>query len=179
MTDELRAYGGMERIRGACTRSMTNVSSESSKTGAVTTACPYGPSPAPSAASDPGTGSGTIGLSPVADAIRLIDVLWLERGSDSVAAAFDVEHTTSILSGIVRMLDLASAQEGNVPALFLVAPDEREGDVRAQLARPAFRAIASLRVRYVPYGELDRNKDAIARFGAGLKGIEAIARELT
>jgi len=120
-----------------------------------------------------------IGASPGADAIRLIDVLWLERGSGRVAAAFEVEHTTSILSGIVRMLDLASAQEGNVPALFLVAPDEREGDVRAQLARPAFRAIASLRVRYVPYGELERNKDAMARFGAGLKSVEAIARVLT
>ena len=60
----------------------------------------------------------------------------------------------------------------------LVAPDEREGDVRAQLARPAFGAIASLRVRYVLYGELERNKDAMARFGAGLKSVEAIARVL-
>lgn len=116
--------------------------------------------------------------SPAADAVRLIDVLWLEHSDGRVAAAFEVEHTTSILSGIVRMLDLASAQERSVPALFLVAPDEREGDVRGQLARPAFRAIASLRVRYVPYGELERNRDAIARFGSGLKGIEAIARAL-
>jgi type II restriction enzyme len=115
---------------------------------------------------------------PGADAIRLIDVLWLERGAPRVAAAFEVEHTTSILSGIVRMLDLATAQGGAVPGLFLVAPDGREDEVRAQLKRPAFSAISSLRVRYVPYGELDRNRASIARFGAGLKPIEAIAREL-
>jgi type II restriction enzyme len=30
----------------------------------------------------------------------------------------------------------------------------------------------------LPYGELERNKDAIARFGTGMKGIEAIARLL-
>lgn len=115
---------------------------------------------------------------PGADAMRLIDVLWLERGSPRVAAAFEVEHTTSILSGIVRMLDLASAQGGAVPGLFLVAPDDREDEVRAQLKRPAFATISSLRVRYLPYGELARCRDDMARFGAGLKPIEAIAREL-
>jgi hypothetical protein len=41
-----------------------------------------------------------------ADAIRLI-VLWFERGAPRVAA-FEAEHTTSILSGM--MLDLATAQ---------------------------------------------------------------------
>src|SRR5581483_11603192 len=41
------------------------------------------------------------------DTIRLIDVLWLD--GDRVEAAFEVEHTTSIYSGIVRMLDLALA----------------------------------------------------------------------
>jgi len=33
-------------------------------------------------------------------------------------------------------------------------------------------------VRYVPYGELERNRSSMVRFGAGLKPIEAIAREL-
>jgi type II restriction enzyme len=115
---------------------------------------------------------------PGADAVRLIDVLWLDREDARVVAAFEVEHTTSILSGIVRMLDLASAQGGAVPGLFLVAPDGREEEVRAQLKRPAFAAISSLRVRYVPYGELERNRSSMVRFGAGLKPIEAIAREL-
>jgi type II restriction enzyme len=115
--------------------------------------------------------------SDAADAIRLIDVIWLERGSGRVAAAFEVEHTTSIYSGIVRMLDLVGTA-GGVRGLFLVAPDEREDDVRAQVARPAFRQIASLDVRYLSYGELSRHRDSIARFGTGLKGIEAIARRL-
>lgn len=42
-----------------------------------------------------------------ADAVRLIDVLWLQSGSGEVAAAFEVEHSTTIYSGIVRLLDLA------------------------------------------------------------------------
>jgi type II restriction enzyme len=117
---------------------------------------------------------------PGADAVRLIDVLWLERGAPRVAAAFEVEHTTSIYSGIVRLLDLAlGASDGVAQGLFLVAPDKREADVRAQLARPAFRSVASMNVRYIPYGELERNREAIARFGSGSKGIAAIARSLS
>lgn len=123
----------------------------------------------------------SIAASAGADSIRLIDVLWMEAGTDRVAAAFEVEHSTSIYSGIVRMLDLALSG-GDLHAaagLFLVAPDSRESDVRAQLRRPAFSRIADLDISYLPYGELARNREAIARFGSGLKGVKAIAHPLT
>jgi type II restriction enzyme len=113
-----------------------------------------------------------------ADAIGLIDVLWLSDGS--VAAAFEVEHSTSIYSGIVRMLDLAlSGDAGALCGLYLVAPDSREDDVRSQLRRPAFSRVADLKVRYLPYGDLDRDREAIARFGRGLHPIEQLARDLS
>lgn len=114
-----------------------------------------------------------------ADTVPLIDVLWLNATSLEVEAAFEVEHTTSIYSGIVRLLDLAL---GTVQAakkhLFLVAPDIREADVRAQLARPAFSRVADLGIRYVPYTSLTQHRDSIARFGVGIKPIETIARTL-
>ncbi len=114
---------------------------------------------------------------PGADAVRLIDVLWLEK--DDVAAAFEVEHTTSIYSGIVRMLDLAcGGGAAAARALFLVAPDEREEDVRAQLRRPALSRISDLRVRYLRYSDLATNRNAMAKFGQGLKPVEALARDL-
>jgi type II restriction enzyme len=112
------------------------------------------------------------------DSVPLIDVIWLERGGGHAMAAFEVEHTTSIYSGIMRMLDLASGAAQAVRGLYLVAPDSREDDVRKQLARPAFRRIGELSVRYLPYGELERNREAMARFGAGLKAIDAVARTL-
>lgn len=114
-----------------------------------------------------------------ADAVRLIDVLWLSRSNGDVAAAFEVEHSTSIYSGIVRLLDLAlGPAESKLVGLFLVAPDDREDQVREQLARPAFRRVSELNLRYLPYSELGRNKEAIARFGQGLKPIDAIAHSL-
>ena len=77
------------------------------------------------------------------------------------------------------MLDLAlglPAQPAH--SLFLVAPDARESDVRNQLLRPAFSRIGDLNVRFIAYSELETHREAIARFGQGMKAIEAIARRL-
>jgi type II restriction enzyme len=113
------------------------------------------------------------------DAVRLIDVLWLESGTDHIVAAYEVEHTTSIYSGIVRMLDLAMGSETRaLEGMFLVAPDEREAEVRAQLRRPAFSRIGDLKVMYLPYGELRSHREAISRFGRGMKPIQSISRSL-
>jgi len=112
------------------------------------------------------------------DTIRLIDVLWFSATGD-VTAAFEVEHPTSIYSGIVRLLDLALSSPENVEhKLYLVAPDNREDEVRTQLLRPTFRRVPQLNVRYLPYSELKKNRDAISRFGHGMKSVEAIARVL-
>ncbi|MFF6829833.1 type II restriction endonuclease [Streptomyces longwoodensis] len=120
----------------------------------------------------------TLAEGPAGEAISLIDVLWLEP-EGKVAAAFEVEHTTSIYSGIVRMLDLAlSGDPDAAHGMYLVAPDAREDEVRAQIRRPAFSRVADLRVRYLPYGELRANREAIMRFGRGLHPIEALARDL-
>ncbi len=117
---------------------------------------------------------------PGVDAVRLIDVLWIDGTTEDVVAAFEVEHTTSIYSGIVRMLDLAlGAPERTTRGLFLVAPDAREDDVRAQLERPAFRQVRALGTRFLPYSELEKNREAMARFGRGLHPIEAASRNFT
>lgn len=116
---------------------------------------------------------------PGIDAIRLIDVLWIESNGGGVIAAFEVEHTTSIYSGIVRMLDLAmGTSQAGLHGLFLVAPDDREHEVRAQMRRPAFQHIGHRGIRYLPYSELEKHRETIARFGEGMKGIMAISHPL-
>ena len=116
---------------------------------------------------------------PGAEAVRLIDVLWLDS-TGAIVAAFEVEHTTSIYSGIVRMLDLAlGGDTSGLHSLFLVAPDKREADVRAQIARPAFSRIADLSVRYLPYSALEQHRDAIGRFGSGVAALEKISHRLS
>jgi hypothetical protein len=68
--------------------------------------------------------------------IELIDVLWLD--GNAIVAAFEVESTTSIYSGLLRMSDLISRQPNISVPLFLVAPDERREKVINQVNRPTF-----------------------------------------
>jgi type II restriction enzyme len=113
------------------------------------------------------------------EAVRLIDVVWIDPGSTKVAAAFEVEHSTSIYSGIVRMLDLALGTEiGEGSVLFLVAPDNRREEVCLQLQRPAFSRVSSLGIRYLPYGELQKNLEPMRRFGSGMKPLLEISQRL-
>ncbi|WP_341677253.1 type II restriction endonuclease [Niveibacterium sp. SC-1] len=119
------------------------------------------------------------GIHGAIDAVRLIDVVWVDKTTTRVAAAFEVEHSTSIYSGIVRMLDLALGSDvGAASQLFLVAPDSRREEVRQQLRRPAFSRVSELGIRYLPYAELDRHREAIARFGSGLKPLLEISEQL-
>jgi type II restriction enzyme len=78
------------------------------------------------------------------------------------------------------MLDLALGVPEHTAGLYvLVAPDARETEVRSQFSRPAFSRVAELNLRYLPYGQLKHHREAIARFGTGLKGIESIAQKLS
>jgi len=69
--------------------------------------------------------------------IELIDVLWLK--GNSIVAAFEVEATTSVYSGLLRMSDLLALQPNLSINLFLVAPDDRRDKVESELMRPTFK----------------------------------------
>lgn len=68
--------------------------------------------------------------------IELIDVLWLK--GNSIVAAFEVECTTSVYSGLLRMSDLLALQPNLDIKLYLVAPDERRDKVEQEICRPTF-----------------------------------------
>jgi hypothetical protein len=68
--------------------------------------------------------------------IELIDVLWLE--GNAIAAAFEIESTTLIYSGLLRMSDLLVQQPNISVPLFIVAPEERREKVIREVNRPTF-----------------------------------------
>lgn len=69
--------------------------------------------------------------------IENIDVVW-KFGPYSIKSAFEIEHSTSIYSGILRLSDLrAEAPNSNYP-LFIVASDDRKRRVFEELKRPTF-----------------------------------------
>jgi hypothetical protein len=70
------------------------------------------------------------------ETVERIDVLWVK--GRTIARAFEVEHTTSVYSGILRMSDLIALQPQFQIKLHIVAPEERRDKVRQQILRPTF-----------------------------------------
>lgn len=98
--------------------------------------------------------------------IELIDVLWLK--GNSIVAAFEVECTTAIYSGLLRMSDLLALQPNLEIDLFLVAPDERRDRVEQEILRPTF----SLREKplakacgFIGFATLTEKVDGIRKLG--------------
>jgi hypothetical protein len=65
-----------------------------------------------------------------------IDVIWLRRGT--MLRAFEVEHTTSIYSGLLRIADLLALQPNIRIRSHIVAPAERLEKWRREVKRPVF-----------------------------------------
>jgi hypothetical protein len=98
--------------------------------------------------------------------IELIDVLWLK--GNTILAAFEIEATTSIYSGLLRMSDLLALQPNLDLALYLVAPDERRAKVQQEIVRPtfAYREKPLPRVcGFVGFGKLMEKVEGIRRLG--------------
>lgn len=94
--------------------------------------------------------------------IELIDVLWLD--GNAIVAAFEVEHTTSVYSGLLRMADLVSMQPNLNIRLYIVAPDARRERVLSEIARPVFSRLKpplSDRCQYIPYSELKAKEEQL------------------
>jgi hypothetical protein len=96
--------------------------------------------------------------------IEMIDVLWLK--GNSIHAAFEVEATTSVYSGLLRMSDLLALQPNLNINLFIVAPESRREKVRDEILRPTFqwrdRPLSTV-CGYLPFSTVKEQAEGIRR----------------
>jgi hypothetical protein len=99
--------------------------------------------------------------------VALIDVVWLQ-GTNEVAAAFEVERTTSVHSGLLRMADLAALSPNLSFPLYVVTPRARLERVRRELSRPTFQRMGlHRRCGFFAEEELIDAATGIARWAGG------------
>jgi len=107
--------------------------------------------------------------------IQLVDVLWFKKGTNNIVGAFEVEKSTSIYSGILRLTDLAYSISDGDEVFYIITPDKREKDVKLQLTRPSIKSI-NVPIKYILFSELRSNCDAICKFGDTHFVMEKIAK---
>lgn len=107
--------------------------------------------------------------------IELIDVLWL-KGNRGLAAAFEIEHTTSIYSGLLRMSDLLTLQPNLAFPLYIVTSVNRIAKVKRELSRPTFQTLQlHENCGFFSHEELIREKDNIMRWAKSHEAIDDLA----
>jgi hypothetical protein len=102
--------------------------------------------------------------------IELIDVLWLQ--GDAIVAAFEVEHTSSIYSGLLRMSDLVSMQPNIKLNLYLVAPDDRRDKVFNEINRPTFAHLKPPLPKICKFISYSQLKSEIETMGSRIKFVK-------
>jgi hypothetical protein len=102
--------------------------------------------------------------------IEHIDVLWL-RGN-GIEAAFEIEHTTSVYSGLLRMSDLVTLHPNFQIRLYVVAPDIRESKVLQEITRPTFEGLPRPLREFcgcITYSRLLVEARMVKKYGSQLK----------
>jgi hypothetical protein len=88
--------------------------------------------------------------------VEQIDVIWLH--GRSIVRAFEVEHTTAVYSGLLRMADLLALQPNIDIRLHIVADEGKREKVFREIKRPVFSLLEngalSESCSYLSYGSL-------------------------
>jgi hypothetical protein len=91
------------------------------------------------------------------DTVKRIDVLWLK--GRAIRRAFEVEHSTAIYSGLLRMADLCALLPNINVSLHIVAPESRREKVSQEITRPVFSLLEnsplSERCTYLSYASVE------------------------
>ncbi|WP_462412188.1 hypothetical protein [Neobacillus sp. Marseille-QA0830] len=111
----------------------------------------------------------------VADTIALIDVLWLDQ-NQNIIAGFEVEKSTSIYSGILRLTDLSLSNQSEKCQFYLVAPEKREKEIKAQLLRPSIRSLSFPSISYLLFHDLRSDCEAMCKYGNDLSVLKKISK---
>jgi hypothetical protein len=121
-----------------------------------------------------------LGLSKEAvNRISLIDIIWIRQNAP--VCAFEVEATTSVYSGLLRMSDLLSVVPALNIKLFIVSQKKRQGKVLSELGRPTFRKIGlSEFCRFISTEDLESLVGRVKGFQGHIQPsiLDAIAFEL-
>lgn len=99
--------------------------------------------------------------------IEYVDVVWLNN--NYIEKMFEVESTTSIYSGILRMTDFVVKVPNLAVDMHIVAPPEDEEQVRRQMTRPTFQHVMDraehCSLQYLSFDEVQNKRTLVEQAG--------------
>ncbi|HSW97694.1 MAG TPA: hypothetical protein VLF89_07765 [Candidatus Saccharimonadales bacterium] len=109
----------------------------------------------------------TAGIDVSSKYVDNIDVVWKEEFR--IDAAFEIENSTSIYSGLLRFSDLSIVAPNSTYPLFIVAPRSKRNQLVEQIKRPTFKKIEfDKKVRYLSYEAINEVDTFFENSNSGL-----------
>jgi hypothetical protein len=99
--------------------------------------------------------------------VENIDVIWKEEFR--IDAAFEIEHSTGIYSGLLRFSDLKIVAPNSTYPLFIVAPISQRNRLKEQSNRPTFKKMDFIQnVKYLSYEAVNEIDKFFEKSNSGL-----------
>jgi type II restriction enzyme len=106
--------------------------------------------------------------------IELVDVIWLKKGSFSPVALFEIEHSTTIYSGLLRLNDVLI--DYAAPRVGIVSFEKRRNLFQREIARRTFeKSGLTGRCKFYNYKTIHA---LLARLQSNQREARAISEEL-
>ncbi|WP_129113872.1 hypothetical protein [Halegenticoccus tardaugens] len=100
--------------------------------------------------------------------IEYVDVIWLD--GDYIVKLFEVESTTNVYSGILRMTDFVVKVPNLAVDMYIAAPLADMEKVRREMDRPTFRHVLAraehCSLQYLSFEEIREKNQTVERAGA-------------
>ena len=122
------------------------------------------------------------------DALRLLIERWREDAGATYQTWFlweeRLKNFRSIRRGLAEVVTeiqvgtFGTAYQGSSLETVVGSIAERGRCSKVRTTLGSGNRVADLHVRFLPYSEIARHRDAMARFGHGMKAVTAIARTL-
>jgi type II restriction enzyme len=97
----------------------------------------------------------------IKEAASLIDCIWFTQNIDRIPAVIEIEHSTGVISGLVRMQKLHSLAPALSTTFTIVAPNELRNKVVNEANQSVFRV---LNTKYMPYSTVRELYGLIRRY---------------
>jgi type II restriction enzyme len=98
-------------------------------------------------------------------------------GINNIIGAFEVEKSTSIYSGILRLTDFVYSIADGDEVFYISIPDSREKDVRMQPSRPSIKSII-ISISYILFSDFRKNCETLCKFSDSHQILKKIAKNL-
>lgn len=99
--------------------------------------------------------------------IEYVDVIWLD--GDYIVKMFEVESTTSIFSGILRMTDFVVKVRNLAVNMYIAAPSDDEDKVRREMERPTFQRVLEpaeyCSLQYISFEDVRETHETVEQAG--------------